>query len=277
MKYSSSMHISVITVTYNPGNLLEPTMQSVLEQVGVRVDYVVVDGASKDGTVERLRAFGEKVQGEQARGERVQGELVQGCSLNYRWVSEPDKGLYDAMNKGLAMATGDYVLFLNAGDTLAHPRVLEDLWAEAPGAGAYYGQAMVVESVGGRELGLRKPLPPSRLDSRSLRFGMVVCHQAFIVGRVWAKPYDLQYKICADIDWMIRSLQTLEAAKVPVHFADRVLVQFLDGGLSSQRRKAAWKERYRIFGRHYGALNNLANHVWIVLRYVLRRFVPNFG
>jgi glycosyltransferase involved in cell wall biosynthesis len=257
-------------------------MQSVLEQVGVRVDYVVVDGASKDGTVERLRAFGEQVQGEQAQGERVQGELVQGelvqgCSLNYRWVSEPDQGLYDAMNKGLAMATGDYVLFLNAGDTLAHPRVLEDLWAEAPRAGAYYGQAMVVESVGGRELGLRKPLPPSRLDSRSLRFGMVVCHQAFIVGRAWAKPYDLQYKICADIDWMIRSLQTLEAAKVPVHFADRVLVQFLDGGLSSQRRKAAWKERYRIFGRHYGALNNLANHVWIVLRYVLRRFVPNFG
>ena len=262
MKHSGSMHISVITVTYNPGDLLEPTMQSVLEQVGVRVDYVVVDGASKDGTAERLRAFGEK---------------VQGVSLVYRWVSEPDRGLYDAMNKGLAMATGDYVLFLNAGDTLAHPRVLEDLWAEAPGAGAYYGQAMVVESVGGRELGLRKPLPPSRLDSRSLRFGMVVCHQAFIVGRAWAKPYDLQYKICADIDWMIRSLQTLEAAKVPIHFADRVLVQFLDGGLSSQRRKAAWKERYRIFGRHYGRWNNLANHVWIVVRYILRRFVPNFA
>jgi glycosyltransferase involved in cell wall biosynthesis len=276
------MHISVITVTYNPGDLLEPTMQSVLEQVGVRVDYVVVDGASKDGTAERLRAFGEQVQGEQAQGERVQGErvqgeLVHGGSLTYRWVSEPDRGLYDAMNKGLAMATGDYVLFLNAGDTLAHPRVLEDLWAEAPGAGAYYGQAMVVESVGGRELGLRKPLPPSRLDSRSLRFGMVVCHQAFIVGRAWAKPYDLQYKICADIDWMIRSLQTLEAAKVPIHFADRVLVQFLDGGLSSQRRKAAWKERYRIFERHYGPWNNLANHVWIVFRYVLRRFVPNFA
>ena len=262
MKHSGSMHISVITVTYNPGDLLEPTMQSVLEQVGVRVDYVVVDGASKDGTAERLRAFGEK---------------VQGVSLVYRWVSEPDRGLYDAMNKGLAMATGDYVLFLNAGDTLAHSRVLADLWTEAPGAGAYYGQAMVVESVGGRELGLRKPLPPSRLDSRSLRFGMVVCHQAFIVGRAWAKPYDLQYKICADIDWMIRSLQTLEAAKVPIHFADRVLVQFLDGGLSSQRRKAAWKERYRIFERHYGPWNNLANHVWIVLRYVLRRFVPNFG
>jgi len=267
MKYSGSMHISVITVTYNPGDLLEPTMQSVLGQVGVRVDYVVVDGASKDGTVERLRAFGEK----------VQGERVQGGSLAYRWVSEQDQGLYDAMNKGMAMATGDYVLFLNAGDTLAHPRVLADLWAEAPGAGAYYGQAMVVESVGGRELGLRKPLPPSRLNSRSLRFGMVVCHQAFIVGRAWAKPYDLQYKICADIDWMIRSLQALEAAKVLVYFADQVLVQFLDGGLSSQRRKAAWMERYRIFERHYGAWNNLANHVWIVLRYVLRRFVPNFG
>ena len=272
MKYPGSMRISVITVTYNPGDLLEPTMQSVLGQKGVRVDYVVVDGASKDGTVERLRVFGVQVQ-----GELVQGERVHGGSLVYRWVSEPDRGLYDAMNKGLAMATGDYLLFLNAGDTLAHPRVLADLWDEAPGAGLYYGQAMVVESVGCRELGLRKPLPPSRLNSRSLRFGMAVCHQAFIVGRTWAKPYDLQYKICADIDWMIRSLQALEAAKATIHFADRVLVQFLDGGLSSRRRKAAWKERYRIFGKHYGVWNNLANHVWIVLRYVLRRFVPNFG
>jgi len=173
MKYPDGMSVSIVTVTYNPGDLLEPTMRSVAEQVDVHVDYVVVDGASKDGTVERLRAFGEQVQGDQAPGERVQGG-----SLVYRWVSEPDRGLYDAMNKGLAMATGDYVLFLNAGDTLAHPRVLADLWDQAPGAGAYYGHAMVVESVGGRELGLRKPLPPSRLNSRSLRFGMAVCHQA---------------------------------------------------------------------------------------------------
>lgn len=63
MKHSGSMHISVITVTYNPGDLLEPTMRSVAEQVGVQVDYVVVDGASKDGTVERLRAFDAQIQG----------------------------------------------------------------------------------------------------------------------------------------------------------------------------------------------------------------------
>ena len=277
MKYPDGMSVSIVTVTYNPGDLLEPTMRSVAEQVDVHVDYVVVDGASKDGTVERLRAFGEQVQGEQVQGDQAPGERVQGGSLVYRWVSEPDRGLYDAMNKGLAMATGDYVLFLNAGDTLAHPRVLADLWDQAPGAGAYYGHAMVVESVGGRELGLRKPLPPSSLNSRSLRFGMAVCHQAFIVGRAWAKPYDLQYKICADIDWMIRCLRALELGQVKTHFAERVLVQFLDGGLSSQRRKAAWKERYLVLGRHYGSLNNLMNHLWIVMRYVLRRFVPNFA
>jgi len=206
-----------------------------------------------------------------------QQDREQDPSFKFRWVSEPDRGLYDAMNKGLAMASGDYVLFLNAGDTLAHPRVLADLWAESPGAGAYYGHAMVVESVGGRELGLRKPLPPSRLHSRSLRFGMVVSHQAFVVERKWAPSYDLQYRICADIDWMIRTLQALERAQARISFADRVLVQFLDGGLSSQRRQTAWQERYRIFARHYGQLNNLLNHGWIALRYVLRRFVPNFG
>jgi hypothetical protein len=191
------------------------------------------------------------------------------------------------MNKGLAMATGDYVLFLNAGDTLAHPRVLADLWSERKGAAVYYGQAMVVESMGGRELGLRKPLPPQHLNWRSLRFGMVVSHQAFVIKRERALPYDLQYRICADIDWMIRCLRVLDpgalgpevvSSKVlGVHFADRVLVHFLDGGLSSQRRKAAWKERFLIMSRHYGPLNNLLNHGWIVLRYVLRRFVPNFA
>ena len=282
MSNPERMFVSIVTVTYNPGELLEPTMRSVAEQVGVQIDYVVVDGASKDGTVDRLRSFGKRIEEIEADG--GQDERNQ---LTYRWVSEPDRGLYDAMNKGLAMATGDYVLFLNAGDTLAHPRVLADLWSERKGAAVYYGQAMVVESMGGRELGLRKPLPPQHLNWRSLRFGMVVSHQAFVIKRERALPYDLQYRICADIDWMIRCLRVLDpgalgpevvsSKALGVHFADRVLVHFLDGGLSSQRRKAAWKERFLIMSRHYGPLNNLLNHGWIVLRYVLRRFVPNFA
>lgn len=282
MSNPERMFVSIVTVTYNPGELLEPTMRSVAEQVGVQIDYVVVDGASKDGTVERLRAFGKRIEEIEADG--GQDERNQ---LTYRWVSEPDRGLYDAMNKGLAMASGDYVLFLNAGDTLAHPRVLADLWSERKGAAVYYGQAMVVESMGGRELGLRKPLPPQHLNWRSLRFGMVVSHQAFVIKRERALPYDLQYRICADIDWMIRCLRALgpgalgpevvSSKALGVHFADRVLVHFLDGGLSSQRRKAAWKERFLIMSRHYGPLNNLLNHGWIVIRYVLRRFVPNFA
>jgi glycosyltransferase involved in cell wall biosynthesis len=282
MSNPERMFVSIVTVTYNPGELLEPTMRSVAEQVGVQIDYVVVDGASKDGTVERLRSFGKRIEEIEADG--GQDERNQ---LTYRWVSEPDRGLYDAMNKGLVMAQGDYVLFLNAGDTLAHPRVLADLWSERKGAAVYYGQAMVVESMGGRELGLRKPLPPQDLNWRSLRFGMVVSHQAFVIKRELALPYDLQYRICADIDWMIRCLRALDpgalgpevvsSKALGVHFADRVLVHFLDGGLSSQRRKAAWKERFLIMSRHYGPLNNLLNHGWIVIRYVLRRFVPNFA
>lgn len=282
MSNPERMFVSIVTVTYNPGELLEPTMRSVAEQVGVQIDYVVVDGASKDGTVERLRSFGKRIEEIEADG--GQDERNQ---LTYRWVSEPDRGLYDAMNRGLVMAQGDYVLFLNAGDTLAHPRVLADLWSERKGAAVYYGQAMVVESMGGRELGLRKPLPPQHLNWRSLRFGMVVSHQAFVIKRERALPYDLQYRICADIDWMIRCLRVLDpgalgpevvsSKALGVHFADRVLVHFLDGGLSSQRRKAAWKERFLIMSRHYGPLNNLLNHGWIVIRYVLRRFVPNFA
>jgi len=272
MSPENPMHATVVTVTYQPGALLEPTMESVRAQEGVRMDYVVVDGASTDGTVDRLRNFAQKVLGEESGGGRP------GAGFSVRWISEPDKGLYDAMNKGLAMAEGDYVLFLNAGDTLAHPRVLADLWAEAPGASGYYGQAMVVDQSNGTDMGLRRPLPPVRLGWRSLQWGMVVSHQAFVVRRELALSYDLQYRICADIDWMIRCLHGMEQGGAPpMHFADRVLVRFLDGGLSSQRRSKAWKERFTILSARYGMIPNLLNHSWIALRYVLRLFVPNFA
>jgi glycosyltransferase involved in cell wall biosynthesis len=179
-----------------------------------------------------------------------------------RFVSEPDKGLYDAMNKGLAMATGDYILFLNAGDTLAEAHVISEMFAKHPGADVYYGHAMVV-NLDGRELGLRQPLPPEKLDWRSLQWGMSVCHQAFVIKRSLALPYDLQYRICADIDWMIRCLKQ---APNTVHTGGLVC-RFLADGLSSTHHKKAWKERYKVLSKHYGWLTNIINHLYIVLRY----------
>jgi hypothetical protein len=126
----------------------------------------------------------------------------------------------------------------------------------------YYGHAMVV-NLDGRELGLRQPLPPAQLSWKSLQWGMSVCHQAFVIKRSLALPYDLQYRICADIDWMIRCLKQ---APVTVHTGGLVC-RFLADGLSSTHRKKAWKERYLVLRKHYGWLTNIINHLYIVLRY----------
>lgn len=234
--------LSIITITFNAGAVLQRTMDSVAEQDYPYIDYVLVDGASRDNTVALIEA------------QRQQMPL--------RFVSEPDKGLYDAMNKGLAMAEGDYVLFLNAGDTLAEAHVVSEMFATQADADVYYGHAMVVD-LDGRELGLRQPLPPAHLNWKSLQWGMSVCHQAFVIKRSLALPYDLQYRICADIDWMIRCLK--QAPKT-VHTGGLVC-RFLADGLSSTHRKKAWKERYSVLNKHYGWFTNLINHLYIVLRY----------
>ncbi|MDP2188256.1 MAG: glycosyltransferase family 2 protein [Sphingobacteriaceae bacterium] len=234
--------LSIVTITFNAGAVLQRTMDSVAEQDYPYIDYVLVDGASHDNTVDLIKA--------------------QQQQMPLRFVSEPDKGLYDAMNKGLAMAQGDYVLFLNAGDTLADAHVVSEMFATQSEADVYYGHAMVV-NLDGKELGLRQPLPPAHLNWKSLQWGMSVCHQAFVIKRSLALPYDLQYRICADIDWMIRCLKQ---ATVTVHTGGLVC-RFLADGLSSTHRKKAWKERYQVLSKHYGWFTNLLNHVYIVLRY----------
>jgi glycosyltransferase involved in cell wall biosynthesis len=237
---------SIITVTYNAAALLPATFRSVEAQEGVQFEHLVVDGNSRDGSVALIEAYA-------ARSARP-----------VRWVSEPDRGLYDAMNKGLALAQGEYVLFLNAGDVLHAPDTLAHI-AALPPADAYFGEALRVDEQG-RTLGYRlprPPRPPRQLHWQSLRLGMLVCHQSFVVRRRCAPDYDLHWRIAADIDWMIRCLRLCPQTL----YTDSVVCHFLVGGVSSQRRTQAWRERYRVLGRHYGWWPNLAAHLWIGLRY----------
>jgi len=188
--------VSVITVVYNSLNLIEKTIRSILGQTYPNIEFIVIDGGSTDGTVDIIRRHEKQISW---------------------WISEPDHGIYDAMNKGLAAATGNYVWFINAGDRIYATDTLEKIFDDpssqtrVPGSilrlgKIYYGDTMIVDS-GFHELGLRRLRPPEILTWRSFRKGMLVSHQAIIVSRDIAPQFDPQYRHSADFDWVVRALK----------------------------------------------------------------------
>lgn len=241
--------ISIITVCFNERAHIEKTILSVLSQTLHGIEFIVIDGKSTDGSTDVIEQYSDRI--------------------SY-YTSEKDKGIYDGMNKGLARATGEYVLFLNGGDVLNTNDVLEKVFATAVDADAYYGEAFFTEEDGtiiGTRSQVSNQQTPEQLNWKSLRHGMVVSHQAFIVKRKLAPLYDLQYRICADIDWMISCLKKCNEVVNTKLF----ISQFRTGGTSAQQRKKAWKERYAILKKHYGFIPNLFNHGFIVLRYLFSK------
>lgn len=244
--------ISIITVCYNAAKTIEQTIQSVLHQTYSSIEYIIIDGASGDGTLSVIEKYREQIS---------------------TLVSEQDKGLYDAMNKGLQQATGEYVFFLNADDLFYDNRVLEKLAGYAISnhfPDVLYGEAMFMDA-SGKELGLRSEQTtqrvPEQLHWKSLKHGMVVSHQAFLVKRPAAVSFDTRYKLCADIDWMIRCLKKAQSS-FNTHM---IISKFRMGGLSKQQQKRSWKERYLILGRHYGHVSNAFRHFYIAWRFLQKR------
>jgi glycosyltransferase involved in cell wall biosynthesis len=228
-------------------------MLGVFEQTYPNIEYIVIDGGSKDGTVDIIKEYQDRI--------------------GY-WVSERDKGLYDAMNKGIDAAKGDYLFFLNADDQFASNDILEKMIASKKDADVYYGDVMLIDE-NDQDLGLRSQITPHKVPEiltwTSLKHGMVVSHQAFLVKRSITPLYDLQYKVSADIDWMIRVLKNA----ISIHNTKLVVAKFRTGGTSKQRRKQAWKERYAIFSKHYGKVPNFLNHLYIAIRYIIKKPFQN--
>lgn len=244
MKTSSSPVFSVVTITYNAGKVLERTIESVVQQSYTGIEYIIIDGGSTDETPEIIR--------------RHAGNLAY-------WVSEPDKGLYDAMNKGLQLATGDYVMFLNAGDTLqCHDSITEvaGVATEHHLPDILYGETDLVD-MEGKFVAPRRLKAPKHLSWKSFRSGMLVCHQAFIVKRTLAPCYDLSYRFSADFDWCIRCMK--KAGEIRnTHLR---LINYLSEGLTTSNRKASLKERFRIMINYYGLIPVILCHIWFAVRF----------
>ena len=211
-----SIEITVATVIWNPGLLLQRTLDSVMEQDYDNIEHVIVDGRSKDNTMILLHQYQER-------------NSLRAVRREINMLSEPDNGLYDAMNKAINMATGDYIVFLNAGDKFHSTSVLSEVakCAESQPA-VIYGNTDIVDD-DGTFLYRRRLQPPPQLHWRSFRQGMLVCHQAFFARTDIAKEnlYNLKYRYSADFDWCIRIMKTAERLGLPMVNAG-ILVRHFD-------------------------------------------------
>ncbi len=241
--------ISVITIVYNAIDLLEDTIQSVIQQTYPNIEYIIVDGGSKDGTLQIIERFKDHIS---------------------QWISEPDKGLYDAMNKGLKMATGDFVWFINAGDKINELDTVDKMMTHyTANTDILYGEVMMVNEEG-RNLGTRSEITthrlPKKLTWKSMAFGMVVCHQAILIRRNICPMYETD-NLTADIDWVIRALQKSKETK----HSNLILAQYLTGGISKKRHQQSLMDRYQVLKKHFGVLPNFFNHLVIVCRAIVFR------
>ena len=199
------MKVSIITITYNSAITLRDTMEAVLSQTSKNIEYIVVDGASKDDTVKIIKEYESKFNGQM------------------RWVSEPDKGLYDAMNKGIRMATGDIVGIINSDDfyhrTDVIAKVVEGF--QENGIEAIYGD---VRFVNPDNLDKTVRYYSSKHFSPQLfRYGFMPAHPTFFTYRRYFEEfgyYKTDYKIAADYELLIRFLYThkLKSKYLPLDF-----------------------------------------------------------
>jgi glycosyltransferase involved in cell wall biosynthesis len=212
------MKVSIITINRNNKVGLHETIESVLSQSFLDYEYIIVDGASTDGSVKIIKEYSDKV---------------------HQWISEPDSGVYEAMNKGIRMSHGEYCIFMNSGDTFASPSVLQNIFSENPTADILAGTS--------EENSTQKIVPPPSLHFRYL-FHNNISHQAeFIKRSLFASIgyYSENLKILSDYEFNIKA--SLSGATYSVLPMTVAVVE--PGGLSASLVDQIDKERDIIFQR----------------------------
>ena len=244
------MKVSVVTVCYNAVQTLEKTMLSVLNQTYPDVEYIIIDGGSTDGTVDIIKKYADR--------------------LAY-WVSEPDKGIYDAMNKGIKVATGEWINFMNAGDTFYKVDTLEKVSAsfDEQKADIIYGDVNNVLFWGSK---ISKPFPITGLTKR-----MVFSHQSSFVKMSLMKEYEfsLRYRIAGDYNFFYHQYilkKTFLYIPICVSSYDAVY------GLSSRNYLWALRENMQINGlinKKFSFVIYYKEFVWFKIRKILKKIVPS--
>lgn len=238
---------SVVTVCFNAAKTIERTIQSVLSQTGADIEYIIVDGASNDGTLQIVERYSARIS---------------------KIVSEKDDGIFDAMNKGIGLASGDVIYFLNADDYFVDDHVLRDVaqpFETNADISFVYGNVVLQDEPSGV---LCFPARPFQKRSISEFLHNSFCHQAVFVRRSLFTPlgtFDRQYKYSADYEWIIRAFK--RNAGKDFQFIDRNIAYYSCLGRSNQHVKVTQKEVNRMQFKHFLSLE----YAWYFFRYVFVR------
>ena len=228
------MKVSIITATYNSAATLTDTFESVLGQTYKDIEYIVVDGASTDGTMDLVRAYQPKFEG------------------RMKFISEPDKGIYDAMNKGLAMATGEVVGLLNSDDFYSSPHALEQLIGKLETSGADAVYADIHYANDGQLETCTRYYSSSMFRPVFMRLGFMPAHPTFYCKRECYERYgyfNTSYRIAADFELLLRFIYV---HRIRPAYLKADLVTMRAGGASN----ASLNNRMRIMSDHQQALRS---------------------
>jgi glycosyltransferase involved in cell wall biosynthesis len=249
--------MTYVTVTYNAADVLQRTLDSVLCQDYPKITHMIIDGASTDATLQLVEAY-------------IERSNAANNSHRIQVITEPDKGIYDAMNKALRCLDGKYVCFLNAGDFLPASdtvsRIVEKVdQSQLPAV--LFGDTDIVDS-DGKFLRHRRLAPPKHLTWKSFKQGMLVCHQAFYVREDFAiaTPYNTQYRYSADVDWCIRVMKAAAKEKIPLLNLEMVVANYTEEGQTTLHHRESLWERYHVMERHYGRVQTFLLHCWFAIR-----------
>lgn len=231
--------ISVVTVTYNCEGIIRETIESVLKQIYENLEYIIVDGASKDKTLDIANEYKSQIS---------------------KIVSEPDKGIYDAMNKALKIASGDWIIFMNAGDVFYNPQVIADCFKDSHSdCAAVFGSWYRKRKSEMLLCDCNKPFYENSSKFKTMGFS----HQSVFVKLDWAKrfPFDLSFKLCADYNMIYQIYQNggkFYNTHLPICIFDAT------EGASQKYRVLQYKEHGRVLG--------IENTIYFKIRYAYFKF-----
>ena len=257
----NEIKFSIITITYNAEKVLQATIDSIVSQSHKNIEYIIVDGASGDATLNII--------------EKNKNNIT-------KYISEKDSGLYDAMNKGLNMATGDYVIFINAGDAFHSPFTLRNIVSKIKDTyfsdGTPFDRSLLPDVIYGETaiidndrnfIEMRRLKAPKKLHWKSFVWGMLVCHQSFMVKKSVAPPYDLNYRFSADFDWCIKCMKDSKR----ILNSELIISDYLSEGITTKNRNSSLKERFRIMTKYYTLPVTATIHFWFLARTAVCRML----